>query len=404
MAGGGLGSVGHLARCGGVEALGRSGIGRSCRRVGLITGEVGSRRVHRVVAGHDMRLAAVHVDLLGLVTLVAAGHIDGATIDDELRLGMERVVARLYRERSARHDALEVGVQRVIGGRDVQLAARDAQVRLRLNAVVASLDSERAPVDGHEALGRLGILVRLDAVAAGGQREVTVRDLHAVAPAQGVLHRIHHIGAARDDEVVLRAHRMTVGARHRQGARTVQREVGPAEQGGVGLVGAVFQHVVRPVRERVRRAVRQRDEALVRLPHIERRPVLVVDARAVEHHLNLVSIGNLHHQPSVIKRARHHVGALRRDGHRRPLDRSPVPIDRSRRPAQHDMRGRSVVIGSILVPVGILQVERRHIERSRHLLKRSRLGRSGSGRGSSNVRPISFGNRRTRTPPKRPGE
>ena len=309
-----------------------------------------------------MRAAAVHVDLLGLVALVATGHVHRTVVDDELRLGVERIVAGLDGKRAARKQALKVGMQRVVGSHDVQLAARDAQVRLRLDAVVAGLDGERAAVDRDEAASGVSVVVRLDAVTARREREIAVRDLHAIAPAQRILHRIHHVGAARDDQIVLRADRMPVRARHRQHARPVDREIVAAEQSGVGLVRAGFERIVRTVGERVRRPVRQRDEALVRLLHVHRRPILVVDGRASKHHLHLVGVRSVHHQLAVVKCARHDVRALGQDGHHRLLGRRPVAIDRSRRPIEHDARGRSLVVGSVLVAARVFQIERRSIE------------------------------------------
>ena len=339
-----------------------------------------------------MRVAAVDVQLLGLVAFVAGFHVHGAVVDDELRLGVERVVARFDGEGAARQDALEVGVQRVVGGRDIELAARDAQVRLRLDAVVARLDIERAAIDGYEALGRLRVFVRLDAVAARRQREVAVGDLHAVAAAQGILHRVHHVRAARDDEVVLRAHGMTVGAGHVQSAGAVQREVRAAEQRGVRLVGVVFKHVGFAVGQRVLRSVGQGDEALVGLLHVHGRAVLVVDGNAREHDLHLCVFGGLHHELPVIERARHHVHAFGGDGDGGAVGACAVAVDGCCAAGERDVRRGRVVVGCVLVAVAVIEIERRGVERGGHRFEahgcvgfacgcRRALRRCGCGRG-----------------------
>ena len=95
---------------------------------------------------------------------------------------------------------------------------------------------------------------------------------------------------------------MAVRAGHRQGSRSVQREVGTAEQRGVRLVGAVFEHVFRAVGERVLRPVGQRDEALVGLLHVHGGPVLVVDGRARKDDLHLRVLRRFHRQLPVVER------------------------------------------------------------------------------------------------------
>ncbi len=368
------------------------GAGRLDRRIGRLVGivvaEIGGSRIDGVVAGHDMGVAAVDVQLLSFVALVARLHVHRAVVDDELRLDMEGIVARFDIERAARQQALEVGVQRVVHRSDGDVATRDTQVGLRMDAVVAGLDDERSAVDGHESLRGFRILVRLDAVAARDQREVAVRDLDAVASAQRVFHRVHHIGAARDHKVVLRAHRMAVRAGHRQGSRSVQREVGTAEQRGVRLVGAVFEHVFRAVGERVLRPVGQRDEALVGLLHVHGGPVLVVDGRAREDDLHLRVLRRLHRQLPVVERTRHHVDALGRDGHRGAVNRRAIALHAGRPPAQHDMHGGSIVVRSIRIALAVVEIECRRVESRRNLGKRSSLARVGSRPERVRLTPI----------------
>ena len=276
-------------------------------------------------------------------------------------------------------------MQRVVHRSDGDVAARDTQVGLRLDAVIAGLDDERAAVDGHESLRGFRVLVRFDAIAARDQREVAVRDLDAVAAAQRVLCGIHHVGSTRDHKVVLRAHRMAVRAGHRQGSRSVQREVGTAEQRGVRLVGAVFEHVFRTVGQRVLRPVGQRDEALVGLLHVHGGPVLVVNGRARKDDLHLRVLRRLHRQLPVVERARHHVDALGRDGHRGAVNRRAIALHAGRPPAQHDMHGGSIVVRSIRIALAVVEIERRRVESRRNLGKRSSLARVGSRPGR--VRP-----------------
>ena len=279
-------------------------------------------------------------------------------------------------------------MQRVVHRSDGDVAARDTQVGLRLDAVIAGLDDERAAVDGHESLRGFRVLVRFDAIAARDQREVAVRDLDAVAAAQRVLYGIHHVGSTRDHKVVLRAHRMAVRAGHRQGSRSVQREVGTAEQRGVRLVGAVFEHVFRAVGERVLRPVGQRDEALVGLLHVHGGPVLVVNGRARKDDLHLRVLRRLHRQLPVVERARHHVDALGRDGHRGAVNRRAIALHAGRPPAQHDMHGGSIVVRSIRIALAVVEIERRRVESRRNLGKRSSLARVGSRPERVRLTPI----------------
>ena len=90
-------------------ALGAGRLGRRIgRSVGTVVAEIGGSRIDGVVAGHDMGVAAVDVQLLSFVALVARLHVHRAVVDDELRLGMEGIVARFDIERAARQQALEV--------------------------------------------------------------------------------------------------------------------------------------------------------------------------------------------------------------------------------------------------------------------------------------------------------
>ena len=75
---------------------------RAAHVIGIrVVGQVGGAGVHAIVTCHDVHIAAVDVDLLRFVTLVAAGHVHGPAVHGQLRLRMERVVARAGLHRGA---------------------------------------------------------------------------------------------------------------------------------------------------------------------------------------------------------------------------------------------------------------------------------------------------------------
>ena len=222
---------------------GRATVGqRGAHRIGVgIVGQVGSAGVHAVIACHDVRVAAVDVDLLRFVALITAGHVHGSVVHGQLRLRMERVVAGAHLYRGAQQMHLQIGMERVIVGRHRHRAARKTDERLALHRIVTGLDVERAAVDAHETLRRLVVLVRLDAVAARFDGEDAVADLHAIATAQAVFHGADVVRSRYHHQIVLRAHRVAIRARHVQRPGPVQRQVAAAEQRGIGLIGIIFQ-------------------------------------------------------------------------------------------------------------------------------------------------------------------
>ena len=228
---------------------GRAAVGqRAADRIGIgIIGQVGGAGVHAVIACHDMSIAAVDVDLLRFVALVAAGHVHGSVIHGQFRLRMERVVAGAHLDHGAQQMHLQIGMERIIVGRHRHRAARKTNVRLALHRIVAGLDVERAAVDTHEALRGIVVLVRLDAVAARLDSEDAVADLHAIAAAQAIFHSADVVRSGYNDQVVLRTHRVAIRAGHVQCPGPVQRQVATAEQRSVWLIGIIFQRIRRPI-------------------------------------------------------------------------------------------------------------------------------------------------------------
>ena len=179
---------------------------------------------------------------------------------------------------------------------------------------------------------------------------------------------------------------MAVRTGHVQRARAVEREVGAAEQRGVRLVGVILQRVGCAIGQGVLRAVGQRDEALVRLLHVDRGTVLVVDGRSREHHLDLHVFGHLDDELPVIERAGDDVHALLRDRHGGAVGRRAVSLDARGRPVKRDVRGGGVVVTRILIAVAVFQIKRRHVEGSRNFLEGGRRSRVGQRVGRDRPR------------------
>ena len=114
----------------------------------------------------------------------------------------------------------------MIGRLDLRVAAGQTQIRGRREALIARFHGERATVDGHKPAGRILVVARLHTVAAGRDGEGAIGNLHAVLAAQSVLLGDHGNRAARDHEVVLGVHAVTVVAFDAQRTGAVDGQVG----------------------------------------------------------------------------------------------------------------------------------------------------------------------------------
>ena len=163
---------------------------------------------------------------------------------------------------------------------------------------------------------------------------------------------------------------MAVRTRHVQRPGPVQRQVAEAEQRGVRFVGIIFQRIRRPVGQIVLRPRIQGDEALVRIAHVDRRAVLVMDDRARQHQLHLVVVAGVDQQLPVGQLTRHNVRTRRRDDHTSGARLSARPLHASRIEGKRDDGRRRRIIGCIEVALGIVQVKGAFVKRRRNFLER----------------------------------
>ena len=273
--------------------------------------------IDAVVAGAKGDIAAVDRDGRRLQAFVAFGNMDGTAVDGQ---GV-------------------VGVHAVVAGPDGEIAAVDRQIAVCMEGVVRSVDSEIAiqdnqPIAGLDALGAGGGILRsrivilipaapakaphhivrmgfaVDRAAVDGQIKAAARDehialtfffilgangvlagrdgktavvnAHAVVGVQAPALRRDGIGAAGDLEVVL-AHDAVIGGNDGQSACAVEGEILLGEDRpvdlGVFVKGRGGQEVIR--------ALRQGDEHLVGLLHIDGRAGFGGDADTIQHQLHL---------------------------------------------------------------------------------------------------------------------
>ena len=190
-----------------------------------------------------------------------------------------------------------------------------------MHAVVAGGEGPGAAAHGEVALGLKRVHGRRDAHRAGDEREVVLRD---DAVAAGAAH--HERAGTVDGEVVVRPYRAV-------------------------KVVVVGLDVLAGCANRVRRAVGQREEDLVRVAHVERRRATGAYAGAAQHDLHLLTV-RVDDELAVGEAAADDVGAGLRDGDRRAVDLNALA--RGGRPvvSERDRNRLGLVIARVLVAVG----------------------------------------------------
>ena len=234
-------------------------------------------------------------------------------------------------------------LEALVALRHVDGAVNDDEVGVGVHAVVAGGEGPGAAAHGEVALGLKRVHGRRGAHRAGDEREVVLRD---DAVAAGAAHR-ERAGAV-DGEVVVRPYRAI-------------------------KVMVVGLDVLAAGANRVRRAIGQREEDLVRVAHVERRRAAGAYAGAAQHELHLLAVG-VDDELAVGEAAADDVGAGLRDGDRRAVDLNALA--RGSRPvvSERDRNRLGLVIARVLVAVG---EQRRQVDVARrpgHALALLRLG------------------------------
>ena len=207
----------------------------------------------------------------------------------------------------------EAGLNALVGFRGVaapgaaSAARRDGDVGVlrdkdcfRLDAVLAGYDRDRGINDGDEALVRVRPVLRADAVASGRDADRSLGELDGILSVQPNVCGVHGEGLGRDRQVVLGDHGVLVIAVDRQLARAVDREIVFAEHRRVQRGVFIREAVIRPVGDRVDRALRRGDKDLIRAADVDRGAVLVGDHCVLQHELDLILFPGLDHDHALI--------------------------------------------------------------------------------------------------------
>ena len=290
------------------------------------------------------------------------------------------------------HDA--PGVETVVGAVDDEGAAVDGVGALALDALLAGgvllsggrlLGGGSAGAAGRKAVA--GAHVHAGAPVTGGQIKGTAVDLEGAAGADGVSLGVDGIGAVNDVEGaqsgVLRVFRMdavlargdgkgaagnghAVFAGHHQivlghyavsrlgldgqAAGAVEGQVGFGEDHRVDVV-VVDGHVGATVGQGVFRSLRQGDKDLVGLQGVNGGGSGTLDGYAVQHQLDLVRIGGVDHDLTVLQGAGEPVDPLGGDDHLTAADGHPVGVTGSGGTAEGDVDHLTFIVAAIQVPV-----------------------------------------------------
>ena len=156
---------------------------------------------------------------------------------------------------------------------------------------------------GNVNIASVGLLhiACLNAVRACLNGKCSAGDFHTVLSVQAAsVSRCDGIGAACDDQIVLGYNRVLIFGVDRQLAASVQRQIRPAEDDTVHIAVLIRKMVGAAAAQRVIRAIRQREEDLIRLLYKQGCVVGAVDGRVLEYDAYLVRVRRLDDDPAVV--------------------------------------------------------------------------------------------------------